>query len=78
VAWGTVSSTISKLDFPPSIKKQGILHNIGIPKDITRYNTVKGEKTKNFVISGLLIPGFVIERGKWTLSIFEVVNRISF
>jgi hypothetical protein len=48
VAWGTVSSTISKLDFPPSIKKQGILHNIVIPK---KYHTIyysQGRKNKEF------------------------------
>jgi hypothetical protein len=64
VAGGTVSSTISKLDFHVLIKKQGISHNIVISK--ISHNTIQSREKKQriFFISGLLIPGFVIERGK--------------
>jgi hypothetical protein len=66
-----------KVGFSSLNWKTGYITQYSDSKNITQYNTVKGENTKNFVISRLLIPGFVIERGKWTLSIFEGVNRIS-
>jgi hypothetical protein len=53
-----------KVGFSSLNCKIGYITQYSDSKNIMQYNTAKGEKTKNFVISGVIIPGFVIKRGK--------------